>query len=792
MIIFWGTKTKSESLGFAADHCEHCNQVTPFLMEEHFEVGHLYWIPMGSWKLKAVTRACQSCSWATTCDPESYDHLLPKNEAVTMNIDQLAMVTNRPLYQLHLQNPNHKGDLPLFDPKDPRAIEMKAKLLIKEGRAEEAESLMVGMDPHSPTLLELGKTYHSQKKYDKALASLTRAQLQTPRLGQDKQFRMLVKELEKDTGVPSSQLPMTTAFKKLILFSIIILAGVFSISLLAYYSYNNQTLYVVNGWQESIELKIDDGDPIQINGSGFREISVSPGKHVAHLIKPHKADTPMVIETGFWAGVTTSKFYVLDVTRSAILISESEPYSERPQTINNNRYRFKVFYDKPFRAFSKIDYPFRPFPKKVSISGSRKLVWKTRLSQYEGSAEDLYLALTIRNQWANAWKFAEWHLDRNPENDRLVYSYAQDSKTHQRVPTAIHFLEKGCSHRPVNIDWHRAYQNLTEGHEKALGQVAYYDGLLEKDPKNSSLNYLRARLSPTIKESKQFCLRALEGKKDNAWACYSLGYLSISEGNWERAAQNLKKACDLRPDMTGFQTMLHSVHLLTDRTGGEEQKIRQNLKASPLDYSLNDSLLSLLIHGKRKEEAFQHFVSFEKRFLREVGMDVRFMIRNMKARANYGFEMYEPLDFEVSSATDLEGKEWYAISLLEQGKLTEACKIISDLKDPYLSLAASLNWQGSNTPVKAILWENQALEHLAKGPPQDLATRAILQAKEKPSMDNILDLNLLPSKKCILMIYLAKKHTPLAGMLLKEAKKLSLFPNLKPRHWIHKHLNMAK
>ena len=129
------------------------------------------------------------------------------------------------------------------------------------------------------------------------------------------------------------------------------------------------------------------------------------------------------------------------------------------------------------------------------MSAGRTDRWKSpRSKRFVGPDADAF-TVTMQVDRSTALDFAEHRLRRQPDKRDLLNRYVSEGRV-QDSPRVETFLKSGLDHRPLAIDWHRAYQTLAElkGHEKEL--VLLYDRYLNAEPKNAGLIYLRGRVEP--------------------------------------------------------------------------------------------------------------------------------------------------------------------------------------------------------------------------------------------------------------------------------------------------------
>lgn len=91
MFIIVGTKHKKINVGWVADVCGFCRDVKPCRFFEVWEVGHLYFIPLGRGKVQAYEVQCETCKeiWGV----ESGDFRAVMGETVE-SLEVLIEMTN--------------------------------------------------------------------------------------------------------------------------------------------------------------------------------------------------------------------------------------------------------------------------------------------------------------------------------------------------------------------------------------------------------------------------------------------------------------------------------------------------------------------------------------------------------------------------------------------------------------------------------------------------------------------------------------------------------------------------
>ncbi len=111
MIIIWGSKHRKNDLGVVAEWCDSCQSVQPAIVTEHYQVGHIYYIPLGKGTLKATSRQCMRCGGEFMAERSAYSAFLPAAQVRAVNTDDLMVRTNPGLADTIIERRQLEADL---------------------------------------------------------------------------------------------------------------------------------------------------------------------------------------------------------------------------------------------------------------------------------------------------------------------------------------------------------------------------------------------------------------------------------------------------------------------------------------------------------------------------------------------------------------------------------------------------------------------------------------------------------------------------------------------------------
>ena len=94
MFIIHGHYNREKDRGVVADKCLHCAQVSLLRVTQHYKVGHLYFIPLGSGELIGTVLTCTECRGTMTGVVEVYSRVLPREISARMTLGQVLAETN--------------------------------------------------------------------------------------------------------------------------------------------------------------------------------------------------------------------------------------------------------------------------------------------------------------------------------------------------------------------------------------------------------------------------------------------------------------------------------------------------------------------------------------------------------------------------------------------------------------------------------------------------------------------------------------------------------------------------
>jgi hypothetical protein len=93
-VIWWGNYNNAKERGIVGDKCLHCGRTTAMHVAQHYQVPHVYFIPLGPGSLLATVLTCSECGGRMNGALEAYRRVIPSAAAVNMPLGKLLAETN--------------------------------------------------------------------------------------------------------------------------------------------------------------------------------------------------------------------------------------------------------------------------------------------------------------------------------------------------------------------------------------------------------------------------------------------------------------------------------------------------------------------------------------------------------------------------------------------------------------------------------------------------------------------------------------------------------------------------
>ncbi len=464
---------------------------------------------------------------------------------------------------------------------DPEVREALGVTLLRLGRPDDAwpqlEHLFRSEDPSGVgALFLLVEGYQAEGRHGDALQIIDVLVKTFPVLADNKELRKYRKQSRKHQRsgkrIASAALAPAKATSgtdwgsraAVLMWPLLLLLIVVPVTWFAFRSAREHQVFLVNGLPERYAVRLA-GDTHHLPPG--RGIPVRVAQRVDHVVEvfgdgPALEPVSFRLDLSWWQSWWGDHTFVVNPDRLAVLYWQQVEYAENPNPERENPYHLRA--GESFYSYQGVDYEFRDFPDEIELSsGSRAL--REGLDVFaDRDPLELYWMLAAEDQrdqggdqGGQALAYLKRLVELRPENENAMFLLAG-------VVEAEDFAALAAPHlavRPVEVEWHRAYQSVIDGQEAGEDLSAEYAALLEAEADDSRLLYLASRIELDADEAEGLLHRAIELDPANAYAYNSLAYRMISVGEFAQALPLVEKARELEPEKASFRAIEADVWL---------------------------------------------------------------------------------------------------------------------------------------------------------------------------------------------------------------------------------------
>ena len=371
-----------------------------------------------------------------------------------------------------------------------------------------------------------------------------------PSLKDHHAFRKFVKQSEKAVHQPESILPrrgfsLSGLFRsegspyapwqrKLAIGSVAALLLIGGLAANNEYIKRHRTLHVLNATGQPAQVQVDDLPAVSVGGMG--RLTVSEGPHVVKVSGPVQETQNIALSSGYFERWFSKPVWILNPGGEAVIEEITHVYSTKG--IPGSR---RLLVGEPFVHRAHVDYIFTAAPHELKLDRKEQEVTKTEIGWVQADDQNAFLELVATNPKA-AMDFAEKRLKHSADQSLLLDNYV--SRTPLRIggATSRSSSSLGLDRRPVDIPWHRWYQQFAEMNNHEGGLVALYDKYLAAEPSSGSLIYLRGRIDPDWEKQESFYRRAIAADPKLGWPWMGIAAKANARGEWDESLKAAFKA----------------------------------------------------------------------------------------------------------------------------------------------------------------------------------------------------------------------------------------------------------
>lgn len=671
---------------------------------------------------------------------------------------------------------------------------------IERGNPATARTLLKDFEPPSEAFepevfLSLAKAYQRRGRHDQALDVFKLLLEARPALAEKKSFRQAVRISERALHSAVSLVPREPFYRSP-LFRTAAAAALIVAALVGgyYHVHSHRVVHFVNGLSVPIVVEVDSGRTVTVGPQSHAELSMAEGPHRAVVREPRLDFEPVDFQlASHWSvGPFSAPAYVVDPTRSAIMLWEEAVYAVRPEEIPPVESQTR--WGEAFVAYPHADYGFQAFPDGFTSNASS--VRKTRIDLLSVPTPSIVAALIVQPDLAgDALCFIESHLKAAPNDVALLSGYATLAFRQNQAARCRDFFVSRLDERPVLIDWHRTYQTVRENLHEDAEMVEQYGAWLAAEPGNSALLYLRGRCEPDRSAAFALFERAIAADTENAYPQFAESGIFLARGDFAAAKVAAGIACRLRPDNEQMKTHLIQARMALREYDALESELRAVLLDDPMSATGEERLLAVLAAAGKADQARQSIKTFTEQMMKSNPEDEPAWTRYFNNTLLYFQGDFQRLLAATAATGDNDElplpRYWAQFELRQAVKPPAGYNPIVADHDGYSLLCQALAWAEQGNAAAAAEAKAQAIDQFRAGKREDQRIAEILAKGDDWSEPDVQNLPVNLTHKCIVLVAIAEKSSRRAGPLLDLADKLN-FERQFPYHFLKRTIDRLR
>lgn len=660
-------------------------------------------------------------------------------------------------------------------------------------RASELLSFMRYNDSQTDpwVLFSLATAYQKNNRHTEALTYFETIARVFPDIARtNKDFRKAVQESEKEVGQTQTILPKRqfASSKKLKRAALVVMALTALFFIATWYLSTHQPLHVINQLPAGATITIPGQDPFIISPGERKLLKVPEGIYDVNIqVEKNPSDVVAVdISNKWYERFFINKVFILNVGKGAVILWEETTYSENPQP--NDPYKFHMYVGESFITTKKANFTFEPFPETISLDNGKPEL-RSRVDVFAVMPSIMPSLLLKENiPVQKILTYIEAHLAITHEDENLLSNYLLLSHINKETTRARVFLEKNLHQRPVWVEWHRFYQTICQLNNQAGKLIDRYDDMIQKEPDNSALLYLRGRIEPNLQKAIELYDRAIDKDKNNSYPYFARAFYLAGKGELTAARQLCATASRLNPNSSRMNQVFYQLRFALKEYDALEKESISVLSMNPIDWGQLLRLLEIRVAKGDNAGAAKALQDFQRALSKETPQDPYQL--NLKSKMKFA---YLKGDFNaiVKDAAALQDeslrRENLKIAYLNLGKMEEAEKLpgIKEFSDGYTCLIYWWGWLQKGNNSKASQWLQLAAEKFQASDLEEKTVGELLKEKKpaKNLVNRLEDLSIDINYKRILYATFARIYPSLRRQLLPLAEKLNFFPEF-PFHFL--------
>lgn len=688
-----------------------------------------------------------------------------------------------------------------LDPAAPGPRAALAGRLIDQKKLDEARKLLDFLEApgashtYSLGLLEvLADRYQAAFRHEEALSIYQRLLEEVPQVAQNRAFRQKILRSEQRLQRSESILPPrrarwwgifqpgNSAFSQgqRFLAYCAIIASLAAVGMLVRNEMlrQNRTLHIVNAFPQPARVKIDERAPVSV--ADRSTVTLPEGKHVAHIEGPLTETVEVNLQSGYFERWWKRPVWILNVGGAAAL-ANSELYYSRDTTPSKVHY----IVGEPFVYLPHVDYLFEPAPEELSLPSHRSKVTKRQLDVVKLPPERL--VMLAAGDPERALTIAEAYLTTESRNTLLFKLYQVFAEKTQQRGRALAYLKAGLTRQPLDVEWHRTYQDLADVAAGFAELCDYYRKLLEQNPADGKLLYLAGRLEEDAAKAAEYWQKSAAAEPSLAWPKVAMAADAAEQGDWPRCRALLDDAEKLHANEDSLLHLRHLSELASGNAAALAEKYRSKLGHDERTIQRLTFLCDALIVAGQPDAARQEFARWSTAPSKLRDPEIVARVNHVRQKVLYLLGDFAEIE-KLAQPPAEPGNALDAESLMALGrpdKIEENAELLEELADPWDHLCLSISYHLAGNPAKADYWRTQAANAFEQGDRHDRKCQRLLLQEHAPSPAQLDNLSFHPLRRAILLASLLCRFPDQRELLAPQLSRLQV-SRAAPYHLLQK------
>jgi hypothetical protein len=536
------------------------------------------------------------------------------------------------------------------------------------------------------------------------------------------------------------------------------------------YYREHRTAYVFNAFGPNAKVVIDGN--VQVPANEQSVVSLAEGKHHVDVTGLVNESYDVDLHSDYLQRWTFDPLWVINIGGATQLVEQTHHYAQNnPAPTEATLTAGDLLFFAPH-----VDYRFVNAPNSLMLDSSSSQVTKQQVSIGHEQVDDVFGYLRAHQTDDAALRFAESWLLINPADRKLLEDYFRAVKKGSNQERGQEFLKRQLSRRPVLVNWHRYYQEMHRKASEQAGLLKEYDALLDADPNNAALIYLRGRLSSSISEGLGYYKRAIAADPQLPWPWIALCYEAATAGDWARCKQFAEEASQ-RGSAEDVEPYKFLARLGLGEQAALEREYRDKLALEKPgeDFTAVAFLTSLLVargdvvSAKHVVDEWANKLPADNRpteLLEQYGGTLEYMAGDLNAVGQ-----------RVAAGTaDSELKMLWLLSTNKPDEVANDKSFAQLLEEPWNMLAVSVVYELNGQHGQSSAWRARAADTLSLLGQEEIAAEKLLLADTPPTKQQLDELGLDPNDKSLLLAVLALQFPAQRDELAGMARKLAILP----------------